>query len=85
MKNTPSVFVNIHNNAKARRIEAHDGVFSTRREAADAAEEYADSYLYTLTDAGKVDLTSEFSEGFHEKRDYDAAVDAKIDAMKECA
>ena len=79
----PTVFVNVFDNAKAKRHEAHDGVYTHRREAADAAEQYSESYLYTLTDAGKINLTPDFSEGFHEKRDFDASVDSAIDDRKE--
>ncbi len=78
----PKTFVNIHYNWKDKRLEAHDGVFPNRADAAEAAEAYADSYRFTLTDIGQLDLTPDFSEGFHEKRDFDAAVDRKIDEMK---
>jgi hypothetical protein len=77
----PTVFVNVH--AGAFGPEAFETVHTSRHEAAVAAEDYADSYLFTLTDAGKIDLTPEFSEGYHERRDFDASVDARIDQMKE--
>jgi hypothetical protein len=76
-----TVFVNVHRGAFGP--EAFETVHTSRHEAATAAEDYADSYLYTLTDAGKLDLTPEFSESYHEARDADAAVDAHIDQLKE--
>jgi hypothetical protein len=80
---TPTLYVNVFDNHG--RLEAHDGVYTSRAEAADAAEQYADTYRFTLTDAGKVDLTPEFSEAFHERRDFDATVDARIDGMRDLA
>jgi hypothetical protein len=77
----PAFYVNVFDNRG--RLEAHDGVWTNRADAVDAAEQYADSYRFTLTDAGKIDLTEEFSEGFHEKRDFDAAVDRHIDELRD--
>ena len=82
MQHPAQVFVNVFENAKAECLEAHDGVYETRTEAAEAAEQYADSYLFTLTGTGKIDLRSEFSEAYQERVDFDAAVDAKIDDQK---
>jgi methionyl-tRNA synthetase len=58
-------------------------VAKDREEAVRHAEEFADYYAYTLTDTGVIDLTSEFSEAYQERRDYDAMIDAKIDERKE--
>jgi hypothetical protein len=77
----PTIFVNVHQGQVG--LEAFDSVHTSRTEAAQAAEDYSDSYRFTLTDAGKIDLTAEFSEGFHEQRDFDATVDARTDNAKE--
>lgn len=79
----PTVYVNVHEGAFGP--EAHDTCHTSRYEATQEAEGYADTYLYTLTDIGKIDLEPEFSEGWHEKKDFDAAVDAKIDDLRELA
>lgn len=76
-----TVFVNVFNGA--RGSEAHDGVWTSRFDAVEAAEQYANTYEYTLTDIGKIDLSRDFSEEFQQKRDFDLAVDAKIAQMKE--
>jgi hypothetical protein len=78
---SPILYVNIHNGALG--LEAHDGVWTSRADAVDAAEAYYNTYAFTLTDAGKIDLTPEFSEGYQERKDFDAAVDAKIHESKE--
>jgi hypothetical protein len=80
---TPKTFVNIHWHAAAQRLEAHDGVYTAIAAAAEAAEQYADSYRFTLTEFGRIDLTDNFSEAYQEARDFDATIDAHIDAMKE--
>ena len=77
----PTIFVNIHRGAFGP--EAFETVHTSRHEATVAAEDFASTYLFTLTDAGKINLTPEFSEAYHEARDFDAAVDAHIDQMKE--
>lgn len=56
---------------------------TSRKDAVEHAEGWADQYEYTLTDVGQLDLSAEFSEGWHEKRDFDAAVDRHIDELKE--
>src|ERR1700728_3994651 len=76
-----TLFVNVHRTSFG--LEAHDGVWTSRADAVDAAEAYADTYAFTLTDAGTIDLTPEFSEAFHEKRDFDAAIDARNDELRE--
>ena len=77
---SPALFINVFRNGN--RLEAHDGVWTSRKDAVDAAEAYADTYAYTVTDAGKINLEPEFSEGWREKKDFDAAVDRKIDQLK---
>jgi hypothetical protein len=78
---SPTIYVNVHDNHG--RLEAHDMVHTCPHAAARAAEDYADTYAFTLTDVGKTDLTDLFSEGWHEKRDADAGIDARIDDLKE--
>lgn len=79
----PTLFINVFNfDGKDMPLESN-GVAKTRAEAVRDAEDFADQYSYTLTDAGRLDLSSEFSEGFQSKRDFDAAVDAQIAARKE--
>jgi hypothetical protein len=80
---SPTLFVNVFE--KDGRTFAEGDVYIDRRQAIEDAEEWSDNYVYTLTDTGKLDLSPEFSEGFQERRDFDAAVDAKIDAMRERA
>jgi hypothetical protein len=77
----PTVFVNIHRTSHG--LEAHDGVWTGRADAVDAAEQYASSYQYTLTDAGRIDLTPDFSEEYTAARDAEAAREQKTDAMRE--
>ncbi|HEX3747632.1 MAG TPA: hypothetical protein VHW09_27040 [Bryobacteraceae bacterium] len=81
MKNT-TLYINIHNGFFGP--EAHDRVHTDRAEAADAAEQYASTYAFTVavTDANKIDLTAEFSEEYHENVASDEATDAKIDELK---
>ena len=80
---TPTTYVNIHWHAAAQRLEAHDGVYANRAEAAEAAEAYASSYRFTLTEFGRIDITDQFSEAYQEAKDFDATIDDHIDAMKE--
>jgi len=77
----PTKFLNIHNFGGKDYAESE--VLNSRAEAIKDAEQWADRYQYTLTDIGMIDLSDEFSEDFQEKRDFDAAVDRKIDEMKE--
>jgi hypothetical protein len=77
----PTIFLNILSFDGKQMAESE--VLNSRAEALRDAEEWAERYLFTLTDLGKIDLSSEFSEAFQEKRDFDVAVDAKIDEMRE--
>ena len=58
-------------------------VIRDRAKAAEHAEDFAAYYAYTLTDIGVIDITGDFSEGYREQRDFDYAVDAKLDKRKE--
>ena len=94
----PTLFINVFRHWETQATKDADGkavkksftvdmpyeraVIKNREEAVRHAEEFSDFYVYTLTDVGIIDLTPDFSEGFHEKRDFDAAVDRKIDDMK---
>ena len=80
----PSIFINVF------RFDGLDmplerPVLRTRAKAIEDAEEHADAYAFTLTDTGRINLEPEFSERWQERKDFDAAVDAKIDERKECA
>jgi hypothetical protein len=77
----PTLFLNIHNFGSKDYAESE--VLTSRAAAIRDAEQWADRYQYTFTDIGKIDLSGDFSEGFQEKRDFDAAVDRKIDEMRE--
>jgi len=77
----PTRYINIFSHNGKHYAEGE--VLETRAAAIEDAEQSIHQYMYTLTDTGVLDLTSEFSEGWHEARDFDAAVDRKIDAMKE--
>jgi hypothetical protein len=79
----PSLFINVFTiDGVDMPLESH-GVAKSLAEAVKDAEDHADDYVYTLTDIGKMDLSPHFSESFHEKRDFDAAVDRHIDELRE--
>ncbi len=77
----PTIYVNLFHGHYG--LEAHDGVWIDRAEAAEAAEDYAATYAYTLTDTGKVDLRPDFSSEYHRTAARDANIDRFIDEMKE--
>jgi hypothetical protein len=79
---TPTIFINVFR-VKGREMSFERNLITSRAEAIEDAEAYADEYAYTLSDAGMIDLRPEFSEAYHEQRDFDATVDARIDEMKE--
>lgn len=81
MSNQPTVYVTL---VKDRRgnIEAHDGVWGNRDDAIDEAEQYADHYHLTLTDAGLIDLRDEFSDRYKRAAAKDAWMDSQIDKYK---
>jgi hypothetical protein len=79
----PSLLINIYSfSGKPMPLESH-GVATSLAEAVKDARDFEDEYVYTLTDIGVMDLSSHFSEGFQQRRDFDATIDAKIDHMKE--
>jgi hypothetical protein len=83
--NKPTLFINVFSfDGKEMPLEGH-GVATGLEEAVRDARDFEDEYRYTLTDVGQVDLSQYFSEGFHEQRDHDAAVDAAIDAVRDGA
>lgn len=77
---TPTIFVNVF--TTEGQTSAGGEVLSTRAEAIRYAEEFAGDYQFTLTDAGKIDLSDEFSERYQAQRAYDAKTDARIDHLK---
>jgi hypothetical protein len=77
----PTLYINIFRNGE--RLEAHDGVYTSRTEAIDAAEGYGDSYEFTLTEAGRINLEPEFSEEYHQRRVRDEDVDYRLEDLKE--
>jgi hypothetical protein len=77
----PTIFINVFQGDAGNW--ASEKVHTSRTEAVEAAEEFSDDYEFTLTDAGKIDLRSAFSEGYQEKRDFDAMIDARIDGLKD--
>lgn len=81
-RNTPpTIFLNVHSFGGKEYAESE--VITSRAEAIRDAEDWADRYVYTLTDIGRIDLRDEFSEAYHDQGARDAAVDARIDAMRE--
>jgi hypothetical protein len=79
----PTLLINVFRfDGRDMPLESH-GVCTGIAEAVRRAEEFADEYRYTLTDAGVINLTTQFSEGWQDRKDFDAAVDAKIDGMRE--
>ena len=80
----PTVYVNVFCFDTAD-MSLERPVLTTRAAAIEDAEESGDDYVYTLTDAGKIDLEPEFSERYHERKAFDARMDAKIDEMRELA
>jgi hypothetical protein len=81
--NKPTLFVNIYNfGGKEMPLESN-GVAKSLAEAVKDARDYEEQYLYSLTDVGQVDLSAHFSEGYQDRRDFDATIDARIDAAKE--
>jgi len=77
-----TTFINVFLDKRGKPFAGGD-VFTKREEAIEDAENAVCMYSHTLTETGKIDLTDEFSEAFHEQRDFDAAVDRRIDEMKE--
>lgn len=84
MTDTAQYFVNVHRNHKTNELEAYEVVYQDRGQAIEAAEERSDTYFITLTDQGRVNLASEFSDEYHAMLDRDQVIDSQIDAMKEC-
>jgi hypothetical protein len=81
-RSAPTLFINVFTiRGIDTPLESH-GVAKSRAEAVKGARDFEDEYAYTLTDIGRIDLSNDFSEGFHEKLDFDAAVDRKIDDIK---
>lgn len=79
---TPTLFINVFR-FDGLDMSLERPVLRTRAKAIEDAEEHADEYAYTLTDTGKINLEPEFSEAWQAKKDFDATVDARIDAAKE--
>jgi hypothetical protein len=78
----PTVYVNVFRFDNTD-MSLERPVLTMRAAAVEDAEEHADDYVYTLTDQGRIDLEPEFSERWHEQKDFDAAVDARNDEMRE--
>ncbi len=76
----PTLFLNVHSFGGKEYAESE--VMHSRAEAVRAAEEWADRYVYTLTEFGRIDLRDEFSERYQATRAYDELMDARIDSMK---
>ena len=58
-------------------------VLRTRERAIEDAEEFAERYAYTLTDAGKIDLSGEFSEEYQNAQAKSYARELKADQARE--
>jgi hypothetical protein len=80
-KPQPTTYFNIHSFGGKEYCESE--VIRTREEAVREAEAWADRYVYTLTEHGRIDLRDEFSERYQRTRGHDELIDARIDARKE--
>lgn len=58
-------------------------VTESRAEAVKEAEDWAYRYMYTLTDAGQIDLTPEFSETFQARATAYHETNRLVSAMRE--
>jgi len=76
----PTKFINVF--SSQGKCWSEGEVLTSRQAAIEGAEDTVGTYEFTLTDVGQIDLSGEFSEAWHERCDFDAAVDRQIDEMK---
>lgn len=81
------IYVNVFADNTGKEY-AEGFVCHTRKAAIDDAEEFADRYLYTLTDIGRITLEPEFSDSYAEaqarKRDYRLKVLDRVGEAATC-